>query len=207
MIKVGHLVPVTIIKALPDFDSYLTLVAGTEVTAILPKRYAGRTFRVGDSTFAAVFVMGESRILLSQKSPQYFRRLTELLVAPLLLDGRVRVRRAASISQSGFAKVSVESHTRDDPVKLCLTLLRRSRQYTDDTITLVRHSVNVEEYVVNALVPAPADRVREVIYFQHMGQADVFVDPACLGLFLGKKGANVATASKLTGVAINIRQR
>ena len=35
-------------------------------------------------------------------------------------------------------------------------------------------------------------------------EAQVIVDPAYLGLFLGKQGANVSSASKLTGVAIKI---
>jgi hypothetical protein len=62
MVKVGHLVPVTIVKALPNYDSYLTLIAGTELLALLPKKYANRIFRVGDTTLAAIFQMVANRV-------------------------------------------------------------------------------------------------------------------------------------------------
>lgn len=205
MVKVGHLVPVTIVKALPNYDSYLTLIAGTELLAILPKKYANRIFRVGDTTLTAILKMEGSRITLSQKSPQYIRRLMELVFSPLLKEGKIQVKRAAMVSGSRFAKVAIESLNGLDPVKQCLPYLKAAKQYTDDTVTLVRYSGDIKEYIVNALSPAPSEMVRKVIYFRSSREADVYVDPAYVGLFLGKGGANVASAAKLTGVAINIK--
>jgi len=91
MVKVGHLVPVTIIKALPDYDSYLTMITGTELMGLLPRKYANRVFKVGDNTLAAIFQMEGIRITLSQRSPQYIRKLMELVFAPLLQEGKIQV--------------------------------------------------------------------------------------------------------------------
>jgi len=205
MVKVGHLVPVTIVKALPNYDSYLTLIAGTELLALLPKKYANRIFRIGDTTLAAIFQIERNRITLSQKSPQYIRKLMELILAPLLREGKIQVKRAAMVAKCKFAKVAIESLNDTDPVKQCLPYLKAAKQYTDDTITLVRYSNDIKEYIVNALSPAPPEMVGKVIHFKSSGEADVYVDSAYVGLFLGKGGANVASAAKLTGVAINIK--
>jgi transcription antitermination factor NusA-like protein len=205
MVKVGHLVPVTIVKALPNYDSYLTLIAGTELLALLPKKYSNRIFKIGDTTLAAIFQMEGNRITLSQKSPQYIRKLMELIFAPLLREGKIQVKRAAMVSGCKFAKVAIETLNGSDPVKQCLPYLKAAKQYTDDTITLVRYSGDIKEYIVNALSPAPPEMVRKVIHFRSSKEADVYVDSAYVGLFLGKGGANVASAAKLTGVAINIK--
>ena len=205
MVKVCHLVPVTVVKALPNYDSYLTLIAGTELLALLPKKYSNRIFKIGDTTLAAIFQMEKNRITLSQKSPQYIRKLMELLFAPLLREGKIKVKRAAMVARCKFAKVAIESLNGLDPVKQCLPYLKAAKQYTDDTITLVRYSDDIKEYIVNALSPAPSEMVRKVIHFKSSREADVYVDSAYVGLFLGKGGANVASAAKLTGVAINIK--
>jgi len=205
MLKVGQLVPITIVKALPHYDSYLALIAGTDLLALLPKKYASRVFRVGDTTLAALFTMAGNRITLSQRSPQYLRKLLELILAPLLREEKIRIRRAAMVSGSRFAKVAVEGLQGEDPIKECLHYLRGAKQYTDTTITLVRYSDDMKEYIVHALSPAPAEMVRKVIHLRSSKEADVYVDPAYVGLFLGKGGANVSSAAKLTGVAINIK--
>ena len=64
----------------------------------------------------------------------------------------------------------------------------------------------MKEYVKNALVPAPLDKVRKVIYSSTLREAVVGVDPAYYGLFVGKGGANVATAAKLLDITILIRK-
>ncbi len=204
LIKVGYLVPVVIVKALPDYNSYLTLIVGSELMALLPKRFANRVYRVGDRTLASVYgILEGGRIVLSQRSSQYFRKLVELLLSELILDGRVEVKRAATVKGARFAKVSVSGRD-GDPVGLCIPYLRDLRQYTDDTVTLVRYSPNLQEYVVNSLVPAPIEMVRRVICFETLREALVRVEAAYLGKFLGRGGLNVALASKLVRMKIKV---
>lgn len=204
-IKVGNLVPVRIIKALPDYDSMLTFIAGTELMALLPKKFSNRTYRVGDSTLASIYSINGRRIIVSQKSPHYFRKLTELLLAPLLQKKEVEVKRVAIISKAKFVKVAVRSlNNEENPIKICLPYMREAKRYTDDTITLVKFSNDIREFVVNSLSPAPKEGVRKVILFQELREAIVKVEPRYLGLFLGKGGLNVALSSKLVGFRIRV---
>jgi len=204
-IKIGRLVRCAIVKNLPGKDVYLVLLAGTDLLAYLPKRFAGREYRQGEETMAAVFMMGKGGIFLSQRSPQYFRRVTEEVLSPVIRDGRVRVRRAASVVKGPFAKVSVEGLGDVDPLMASLPYLDRVKEYTTDTITIVRYSTDIREYIVNSLVPAPADKVVEVHYSQGLREDIVRVDPRYCGFFVGKGGANVATAAKLLNVRIMIK--
>jgi transcription antitermination factor NusA-like protein len=64
----------------------------------------------------------------------------------------------------------------------------------------------MKEYIRNALVPAPPDKIRKVIYSSSIREAIVTVDPHYYGLFVGKGGANVATAAKLLDIAIRIKR-
>lgn len=200
----GHLVPVMVVKALPDRDSFLTLIAGTELMALLPKRYANKAYRVGESTIASIFAIEGERITLSQRSSQYFRKLVELLLSPLLQEGRIEVKRAATVLNARFAKVSLRSLDGGDPLSVSIPYLKDLRRYTDDTITLVKFSPDLREYVVNSLSPAPRERVKKVIHFQTLREVLVRVEPPYLGLFLGKGGMNAAVSSKLVGVSIRI---
>ncbi len=200
----GHLVPVVVVKALPDYDSFLTLIVGTEFMALLPRRYANRFYRVGDNTLASIYSIDGGRITLSQRSSQYFRKLSELLLSPLLQVGRIEVKRAATVSGARFAKVCLRSLNGEDPIPISIPYLKDLRRYTDDTVTLVKYSPDLREYVINSLSPAPRERVKKVIYFQTSGEVRVRVEPPYLGLFLGKGGMNVAVSSKLVGISIKI---
>ncbi len=204
-VKIGRLVRGAVVKFLQDMDSYLVVVEGTESLAYLPKRYAGRQYREGDTMAAAVFLFENGRILLSQRSPQYFRRITEEILTPLIREGRIRVRKAASVMNGQFAKVAIEGINGTDPLHVSLPYLDRAKTYTDDTITIVRYSEDIKEYIVNALVPAPADKVLQVLYSHALREAIVRVENQYCGFFVGKGGANVATAAKLLNVKIVIK--
>ncbi|MFA5180423.1 MAG: hypothetical protein WC405_03825 [Syntrophales bacterium] len=207
MLKMGHLVPATVIKALPDYSSYLMAIPGTEHMALLDRAHAGSHLRVGDNTIASVYSIDGGRINLSQKSSPFYRRLTEMLVSPLLMEDRVRVVHAAAVGGAGFAKVAVLGLNGRDPIVECLPYIKTEavRQYTETTITIVRYSFDIEKYVANAFVPAPGDDIVEVIHFKKMDEIHVIVKPERLGLFVGKNGANVATVSKLTGERVYVR--
>lgn len=205
MIKVGHLVPCIVIKALPHYSSYLCLIEGSELMGLLPRDYAGKVFKTGDTLVASVFSIDGTRIVLSQKSSQFFRKLTEFLIAPLLQEQKAKVVRAACIKNAGFAKVAVKSLNGEDPVRMCLPFMKSASLYTDDTITIVPFSDDPRQFIVNALLPAPPDGVKKVLHLQMLREAVVYVEPSLLGIFLGRGGLNAATASKLTGVAIKIK--
>ncbi len=204
-IKVGRLVSCCIVKDLPGKDMYLVLIEGTDLLGYLPRRSAFKNFVERDVCKAVVFMIGNGNIFLSQKSPQFFRRVTEEVLAPAIRDGKIRVRRAAAIVNSAFAKVSVEGLANCDPLSVSLQYLDGIRNYTNDTVTIVRYSSDIKEYIVNALVPAPVEKVVEVRYSHRLRQATVLVDPRYCGFFVGRGGSNVATAAKLLDLKILIK--
>jgi len=205
-LKIGNLVPATVIKALPEHRSYLMAIADTELMALLPKEHAGSQLRIGNNTIVSVYSIEKSRIYLSQTSALFYRRLTEMLISPLLIEEKVKVVRAAAIPGAGFAKVAVAGLNGCNPIAECLPYIKTAvRQYTDTSITIVRYSSDKMEYVANAFAPAPRKELLEVIPFQDNSQIHVRVRPSQTGLFMGKGGANVATVSKLLGVRVYVQ--
>ena len=205
-LKVGYLVPGVVVKSMPDHDSHLILISGTELLAFLPKKYANRPHKVGQNLVACVFMLENSRIILSKRSHHYYIRLAERIFSLLIEEEKIRVKRAVSVTGAGFAKMAIEGLNGVDPVKECLPYLPAMKAYTEDTITLIRYSPDMKEYIKNSLVPAPVDKIRKVIYSSTLQEAIVGVDPAYYGLFVGKGGANVATAAKLLDITILIKK-
>jgi len=204
MEKIGDFVLGRVVKALPDRDSYLILVLGTQPFAVLPKQYADRHYRVKDTVSATVFRLGEVYPVLSQRSPQYLRRLSESILRPVMETGEVRLRRVATGLASAFVKVAVESEAGIDPVRLCLPYRQSYGSYTRLIVSFVRYSSDLEQFIRNALAPAPVDRIRRVDVFREERMARVLVPTECKGYFLGKGGMNIALASKLTSTAIEL---
>ncbi|OPY03276.1 MAG: transcription elongation factor NusA [Syntrophorhabdus sp. PtaB.Bin184] len=205
-LKVGYLVPGVVVKSMPDHDAHLILISGTELLAFLPKRYANRPHKAGQNLVACVFVVEKGKIILSQRSHHYYIRVAERAFSVLIEEEKIRIKRAVSVQGAGFAKMALEGLNDTDPVRECLPYLPVMKAYTDDTITLVRYSRDIKEYVRNALAPAPSDKIRKVIFSSTLREAVVGVDPAYYGLFVGKGGTNVATAAKLLDITILIRK-
>ena len=205
-LKVGYLVPGVVIKSMPYHDSHLILISGTEFLALLPRKYANKPYKIGQNLLACVFMLESDRIILSQRCHHYYKRIAERSFGVLIEEEKIRIRRAATVTGAGFVKMAVEGLDGVDPIKECLPYLPAIKPYTDDTITLVRYSRDIKEYIKSALAPAPTDKVRKVIYSSTLREAIVGVDPTYYGLFVGKGGANVATAAKLLDITILIKK-
>src|SRR5208283_1665558 len=132
------------------------------------------------------------RVVLTQKNHQFFKRILEGIISPLLADGRIRLKRVAVVSEARFAKAVVQSLCDEDPVAICLPHMKEMKSYTNYTVTLIRYAERPEEMVTNSLAPAPADKIRRVIHWSETNNADVYVDRSYVGYFLGKNGSNVA---------------
>ena len=193
-----------VVKTIPDRDSYLTMIPGTEFLPLLPKRFTTRRYKIGDSLIASIYSIDGMRIILSRRSAQFYRKLTEHLLTPLIKEGKIRVKRVATLPNASFVKVSIQGLNEENPIKISIPYLKDVKKYIDETITLVEYSSNLREYVVNSLAPAPKEGVRKVILFQELREVLVLVDSRYLGLFLGKGGLNVALASKLIKLKIKI---
>jgi len=207
-IKVGYLVPFMVLKALPDYDSYFCNLIGTELYSLLPKKFSNRPYKVGESGWAAVFELKPPRIILSQKSPQYVRKTIESRFHGVLAANGMEIKRVATVSQADFFKVAVHCSNGTMSAREIYELFKPGedtlREHIGGKVYFVLFSHIKKQFALNALVPAPIDRVRKVIYFEDMNSADVLVDRADVGLFMGKYKTNLTTAMKLTGVSINI---
>jgi transcription antitermination factor NusA-like protein len=208
MLKVGYLVPFMVIKGLPDYDSYLTTLINKGILAQLPRKYTSKQYKIGETGWASIFAIRGSRIILSQKSPQYVRKILEYLLSPLIQEDKIKFKKVAKVFGSHFYKIAVESSngaSGKEIVKMCLPYLEgKIKDYIDEKIILVKYSKDIERYVINSLAPAPLEHIQKVIHIEDMNEITVYVDDKYAGLFLGAGGKNAATASKLTGIKVII---
>lgn len=70
------------------------------------------------------------------------------------------------------------------------------------TASLVGHATPLEEFIKQALAPAPIRAIRRVELFREEQRARVIVEHGTISQFLGRGGVNAAAASKLTGVRV-----
>jgi transcription antitermination factor NusA-like protein len=207
-IKVGYLVPFMVLKALPDYDSYFCNLIGTELYSLLPKKFSNRPYRVGETGWAAIMEIKPPRIILSQTSPQYVRKTIESRFHGILASNGLEIKRVATVRQADFFKVAVKSNNGVMTAREIYELFKPQedtlKEHIGKKVYFVLFSHIKKQFAVNALAPAPIERVRKVIYFKGMESADIVVDSADVGLFLGRYKTNLTTAMKLTGVNISI---
>ncbi len=206
MLKIGYLIPFTVIKNMPDHDSYLTVLPQKGILAQLPKKYARKDYRIGDSDWAAVFMIKGARITLSQKSPQYVRKMLESVARDLIQNGLIKFKKVAISPLFDACKVAVESLDHQDPDTLLASYIEKVKQYVQEKIYIIQYSRDLEEYIVNALHPLNRSAVCGVILHKEEKSADVFVKKEFLSAAIGKKAWNVITARKLTGLNITIKE-
>jgi transcription antitermination factor NusA-like protein len=207
LLKVGHIVSGVVAQTRPDYRSYLVFLTGSEIYAFLPHEYAKEPYRVGADIIACVAVFDGRRIILSQTSSHYYRRVAEVVFEPLVNAGKIMIKRVARVREAGFVKIAIENLGMADEqfIPQCLPYLEGADAYVNETITIVRYVRDIHEYIKEALVPAPKDKIRKVIYAESSRTARVTVDPAHIKKFFGTRCANVATAAKLLDITIEIR--
>lgn len=206
-IQIGHILCFCVVKAMPDYDAYLTFIKGNEMMALLPKNFAGREYKIKDTGWAAVFNINGGRVTLSQKSPHYIRKMIEYLLRDTFSEHNIRIKKVAQTGSASFCKVAVETElSHNELFKLFKTHTPKNiKNYITGTITPVKFSENDEEYIINALTPAPREQILKVILIEDMKKATVYVNSKYIGFFLGANGQNVAGAAKLTDYDIEIR--
>ena len=192
-------------RALPDYESYMVLLLASGLPALLPKKYAIKPYKVGEVGWATIFSLDGTYTIISQRCPQYTRKMLEYLLNDELTECGLRICRVAKAEKSSQFKVAVKGEGN------ALELHRKTRHLKDTiakyiygSVYFIQYSSKPDEYVKNALLPAPPESIRKVILRKEINQMDVYVESAAAGVFLGKQGNNVASASKLTGYSIKI---
>lgn len=208
MLTVGILTEFMVTRALPDHEAYLVQLISSGVPALLPKKYAIRPYKIGETGWATVFTLDKTYTIMSQRSPQYTRKILEYLLRDELLATGLRIFRVAKTEQGSQYKIAVKgTGTAQELYQKTIYLKNTISKYVYGSVYFIKYARNPAEYVKNALLPAPRDSIQKVILREETKQLDVYVDSASAGIFFGKKGNNVASASKLTGYSIQIIAR
>jgi transcription antitermination factor NusA-like protein len=203
MWTIGHLVVGRVLKSLPEYNAYLVWVEEQRDWGVLPKQYADRTYCIRDLVTAAIYKEGDRYPILSQRSACYFRRIAESVFEPVIRDAGVQVRRVASVEHASFVKIAISGvDGAGAAIKLCLPYVRTFQERTKMTASLVGHATPLEEFIKQALAPAPIRAIRRVELFREEQRARVIVEHGTISQFLGRGGVNAAAASKLTGVRV-----
>ncbi|MGI9557726.1 MAG: transcription termination factor NusA [Solirubrobacterales bacterium] len=181
------------------------------VEGIVPRseQIRGETFKVGDRLRAFLFEVRPQgqrvRIVLSRSRPEFVAKLFELEV-PEISDGVIIIRRIER--EAGYkTKLMVESlDMKVDPIGACVGV-RGSRirniidELNGEKVDILPHEEQAEMQIAQALKPA---QINSITLNWDTSSADVTVDEDQLSLAIGRRGANVRLASRLSGWEINI---
>lgn len=148
----------------------------------------------------------ENQLILDRVSDVFLQRLFELEI-PEIFEKIVEIKRVVRIP--GYkSKIAVVSHDKNiDPVGTCVgvggsRIKPILKELGTEKIDIIAWSDNIESLVKDALKPAEVNRV-DLIDAQ---TAQVWVDEDQRSLAIGKMGQNIALASRLTGVNIQLVQ-
>ena len=184
-----------------------------EHIAFMPNSCAGGTedLRVGFTVRALLkevlpSARGGYQLILDRSSAEFLKKLLETEV-PEVFDGTVEVKKIERIP--GYkSKVAVFCSKHEiDPVGTCVgvggsrikPILKELGGF--EKIDLVAWSDNLSELVVESLKPAKISRVS---VDQEAGVATVWVDEEQRSVAIGRMGQNIALASQLVGLKINL---
>ena len=147
---------------------------------------------------------GDYQLILDKASPEFLYNLFELEI-PEVFEKLVEVKKI--VRSPGYkAKVAVSSNDRNiDPVGTCVGIGGSRikpilKELASEKIDVFPWSDSLETLIKNALKPAIIDRV-ELIDNKN---AKVFLDEEQRSFAIGKGGQNIALASQLTGVNIQL---
>jgi N utilization substance protein A len=146
----------------------------------------------------------ESQLILDRASGDFLKRLFELEI-PEVFEKLVEIKKA--VRAPGYkSKVAVISHDPNiDPVGTCVgvggsRIKPILRELGTEKVDVIRYSDILGDFVKDALKPAFVKRVEMV----SDSDALVWVDEEERSVAIGKMGQNIALASRLAGVNIQI---
>ncbi len=146
----------------------------------------------------------ENQLILDRTSPEFLQQLFELEV-PEIYEKLVEIKKIAR--SAGYkSKILVASHDKNiDPVGTCVGL-RGSRiqpiirELGSEKIDIIASCGSLEDLIKDSLKPAPVNRV-EILDDKN---ARVWVDEDKRSIAIGRMGQNIALASKITGINIQL---
>ena len=199
--------------AMEDVRNYYIDLGHTQ--GVLPKSeiIPGETIKMGSSLKVYITkVQNDSKgplILLSRKHYGFVKRLFELEI-PEINEGIILVYSVARDAGSR-TKISVYSENPNvDPVGACIgehgsRINRIIEELNGEKIDVVPYDNNPAKFIENAL--SPAKNLHVFITDEKKKEALVVVDDDNLSLAIGKKGANVKLAARLTHYRLDVKTK
>ncbi len=183
----------------------------TDNEMVLPRNemIKGDFFRKGDMVKAVVknveMKNNNPSIIISRTDPVFLEKLMEQEV-PEIEDGLITIKKIERIPGIR-AKVAVESYDdRIDPVGACVGMKGSRihgivRELKNENIDIINYTTNIVLYIQRALTPA---KVTKIDFDDENKSASVYLKSDQVSLAIGKNGANIKLASRLTGYEIDI---
>lgn len=182
---------------------------GNELVLPRAEMIKGDFFRKGDMVRAVIKKVelhnNNPVIVLSRTDNMFLEKLMEQEV-PEIEDGLITVKNIVRMPGER-AKVAVESYDdRIDPVGACVGMKGSRihgivRELRNENIDIVNYTNNTSLYIQRALTPAKVGTISLDIDNK---RASVYLDPDQVSLAIGRGGANIKLASKLTGFEIDV---
>ncbi|MBK9270918.1 MAG: transcription termination/antitermination protein NusA [Saprospiraceae bacterium] len=144
-------------------------------------------------------------ITLSRTDPSFLQRLMEQEV-PEIEDGLIAIKKIVRMPGER-AKVAVESYDdRIDPVGACVGMKGSRihgivRELRNENIDIVNFTNNLNLYIQRSLTPA---KINNIEIDEKNKKASVYLNADQLSLAIGRGGANIKLATKLTGYEIDV---
>jgi N utilization substance protein A len=181
------------------------------VEGIVPRseQIRGENYKVGDRIRAYLFEVRPQgqrvRIVLSRAHPDFVRKLFELEV-PEVGEGMIQIK--TLVREAGYkTKLAVVSNdAKVDPIGACVGV-RGSRirniidELNGEKIDILKWEEQPEVMIASALKPA---QINSITLNWDTKTADVLVEEDQLSLAIGRRGANVRLASRLSDWDIQI---
>lgn len=189
----------------------LVIDDATDNELILPRNemIKGDFFRKGDMIKAVIrYVEMKNNspvIVISRTDSKFLEKLLEQEV-PEIEDGLIVIKNIVRIPGIR-AKVAVESYDdRIDPVGACVGMKGSRihgivRELRNENIDIINFTNNTILYIQRSLTPA---KVSKIDLDEENKRAAVYLKPDQVSMAIGKNGANIKLASRLTGFEIDI---
>jgi len=189
----------------------LVIDDATDNELILPRNemIKGDFFRKGDMIKAVIrYVEMKNNnpvIVISRTDSKFLEKLMEQEV-PEIEDGLITIKNIVRIPGIR-AKVAVESYDdRIDPVGACVGMKGSRihgivRELRNENIDIINFTNNTILYIQRSLTPA---KVSKIDLDEENKRAAVYLKPDQVSMAIGKNGANIKLASRLTGFEIDI---
>ncbi len=189
----------------------LVIDDATDNELIMPRNemIKGDFFRKGDMIKAVIKYVemrnNNPMIIISRTDNKFLEKLMEQEV-PEIEDGLITIKNIVRIP-GVRAKVAVESYDdRIDPVGACVGMKGSRihgivRELRNENIDIINFTNNTILYIQRSLTPA---KVSKIELDDVNMKAAVYLKPDQVSMAIGKNGANIKLASRLTGYEIDI---